>query len=202
MSLAFPIAGYMGDRWHTRDVMQVGIVVLALSLVPFLWLGTDSTLLWISFWVLIGRIAMAMMIPGLSALMLAAVPMQKMSQGTSISNLMRQLGGVLGVGIAAISIHEGSAVYTGELFNAEHPGNEALTDYMIQMKEVLQRHGISDIFQHPMSYMQALYSAKIQGSIYAYRDAFGIIAGLILLSLIPASLMVRDNVRPDEAKPS
>jgi EmrB/QacA subfamily drug resistance transporter len=105
--LVAPIAGKASDRFGSRWLMTIGMVLLGVQLLYLSQLGADAT-----FWNLlpgfvVGGIGMAMTMTPTAAAAVRAVPVQKAGVGSAVLNAMRRVGGSVGVALmGAIVAHE------------------------------------------------------------------------------------------------
>lgn len=104
LALTIAIAGRMADTMSPRLLVGVGLWVLAASfgLMYFVQLGSSIALLIV--FTAIGRIGLGFILPSLN---LAAVrPLEKVliSQGSSVINFIRMLGGVIGVSLCGVML--------------------------------------------------------------------------------------------------
>ncbi len=115
--LIAPIAGRATDRFGSRTLMTVGMLLVATQLLSFSRLTVDS-----SFWnllpgLLLGGAGMAMtMTPGAAAAT-RAVPVDKAGVGAAVLNAFRQVGGSLGIAVmGAIMARETHGSLSPEAF--------------------------------------------------------------------------------------
>src|SRR5829696_2813761 len=107
--LVAPFAGKASDRYGSRWLMTIGMVLLGLQLLYLSQLGSDA-----SFWNLlpgffVGGVGMAMTMTPTAAAATRAVPVEKSGVGSAVLNAMRQVGGSVGIALmGAIVAHEAS----------------------------------------------------------------------------------------------
>jgi EmrB/QacA subfamily drug resistance transporter len=107
--LVAPIAGKASDRYGSRWLMTIGMVLLGVQLLYLSQLSADAT-----FWNLlpgfvVGGIGMAMTMTPTAAAATRAVPVQKAGVGAAVLNASRQVGGSVGIALmGAIVAHEAS----------------------------------------------------------------------------------------------
>ena len=105
--LVAPMAGKASDRYGSRWLMAIGMVLLGVMLLYLSQLSTEAT-----FWNLlpgfvVGGIGMAMTMTPTAAAATRAVPVQKAGVGSAVLNAMRQVGGSVGIALmGAIVAHE------------------------------------------------------------------------------------------------
>ena len=97
--LIAPIAGKASDRFGSRWLMTIGMVLLGVQLLYFSQLTTTS-----DFWNLLpgfilGGFGMAMAMTPTAAAAIRAVPVHKSGVGSAVLNAMRQVGGSIGIAL-------------------------------------------------------------------------------------------------------
>ena len=104
-----PVAGKASDRYGSRWLMTIGMVLLGVQLLYLSQLGPDAT-----FWDLlpgfvVGGLGMSMTMTPTAAAATRAVPVSKAGVGSAVLNAMRQVGGSIGIALmGAIVAHEAS----------------------------------------------------------------------------------------------
>jgi EmrB/QacA subfamily drug resistance transporter len=107
--LIAPIAGKASDRFGSRWLMTIGMVLLGVQLLYLSQLGTGS-----DFWDLlpgfvVGGLGMALTMTPTAAAATRAVPVHKSGVGSAVLNAMRQVGGSVGIALmGAIGAAEAS----------------------------------------------------------------------------------------------
>ena len=94
-----PLAGKASDRFGSRWLMTVGMLLLATQLVYFSQLGQNE-----SFWnllpgMLLGGLGMPLVMTPTAAAATRAVPVHKAGVGSAVLNACRQVGGALGIAV-------------------------------------------------------------------------------------------------------
>jgi EmrB/QacA subfamily drug resistance transporter len=97
--LVAPVAGKLSDRFGSRWLMTIGMVLLGVQLLYLSQLGADAT-----FWnllpgFLVGGLGMAITMTPTAAAATRAVPVEKSGVGSAVLNAMRQVGGSLGIAL-------------------------------------------------------------------------------------------------------
>ena len=105
--LVAPIAGKTSDRYGSRWLMTIGMILLGVQLLYLSQLDADA-----GFWNLfpgfvVGGVGMAMAMTPTAAAATRAVPVHKAGVGSAVLNAMRQVGGSIGIALmGAIVAHE------------------------------------------------------------------------------------------------
>ena len=97
--LIAPIAGKLSDKYGSRWLMTIGMVLLGVQLLYLSQLTPDS-----DFWnllpgFLVGGLGMALAMTPTAAAATRAVPVHKSGVGSAVLNAMRQVGGSVGVAL-------------------------------------------------------------------------------------------------------
>ena len=97
--LVAPFAGKASDKYGSRWLMTIGMVLLGVQLLYLSQLGADAT-----FWNLlpgfiVGGVGMAMTMTPTAAAATRAVPVEKSGVGSAVLNAMRQVGGSVGIAL-------------------------------------------------------------------------------------------------------
>ena len=102
-----PIAGKASDRFGSRWLMTVGMILIAIQLFYFSRLGVEE-----SYWnllpaMILGGFGIAMVMTPSAAAAVRALPVDKAGVGSAVLNAFRQVGGSMGIAvIGAIIAHE------------------------------------------------------------------------------------------------
>ena len=110
-----PRSAAMVKRYGPRAVSAVGLLLVALGLASWLFVGA-TTPIWVvgAAFFLMG-VGMANVMPPATESIMAALPREKAGVGSAVSNTVRQLGGALGVAVLGAVL---SSVYRDDLGNA------------------------------------------------------------------------------------
>ncbi len=117
LASAFTMAtmGRFTGRFDARLSIVAGVAVFALSMWKHAHFTTDSGMADF-FWPLIFRgVGLGLIFVPLTNLALADLPMSKIPNGTGLFNLLRQLGGSVGIAISATLIQRFQAIHRADL---------------------------------------------------------------------------------------
>jgi EmrB/QacA subfamily drug resistance transporter len=112
-----PIAGRSTDRFGSRWLITIGMILLAIQLLYFSRLGVEESYWHIFPAMIIGGFGMAMVMTPSAAAAVRALPVDKSGVGSAVLNAFRQVGGSTGIALmGAIMAHrigdlEGPAVF-------------------------------------------------------------------------------------------
>ncbi len=117
LASAFTMAtmGRTTGKFDARLSILAGVAIFALSMWKHAHFTTDSGMSDF-FWPLIFRgVGLGLIFVPLTNLALADLPMSKIPNGTGLFNLMRQLGGSVGIAVSATLVQRFTAIHRGDL---------------------------------------------------------------------------------------
>src|SRR5438552_11037955 len=117
LASAFTMAvmGRTTGQFDARLSITAGVAIFALSMWKHAHFTTESGMSDF-FWPLIFRgVGLGLIFVPLTNLALADLPMSKIPNGTGLFNLMRQLGGSVGIAISATLVQRFTAIHRGDL---------------------------------------------------------------------------------------
>src|SRR6266404_5054987 len=107
--------GRTAGKFDGRLSILAGVLIFALSMWKHAHFTTDSGMSDF-FWPLIFRgVGLGLIFAPLTNLALADLPMSKIPNGTGLFNLMRQLGGSVGIAVSATLVQRFTAIHRGDL---------------------------------------------------------------------------------------
>jgi EmrB/QacA subfamily drug resistance transporter len=104
MAICMPIAGRMADKLPPSRLVVSGVLMMTLSLALMVSVNQHSPYFALLLWVALGRIGLSLILPALSIGTVRGLEPSEISQATSMSSFMRQLGGVIGISLVGIAL--------------------------------------------------------------------------------------------------
>ncbi len=189
MGAFLPVGGYLTDRLPASWLIITGLLCFGLSCY---WFGSvdANTPFWaLVWWVVLGRIGLAMINPALNAGALRALRTELLGQGAGMINFSRQLGGAFGVNLLSIILDRRTFFHSTSLASVQTSANSATAELLRTMQNVLARGGVSADLQLPgaLHFLDRVVYA--QAYTQGFRDSFLVCALVFLCALIPAWLM-------------
>ncbi len=102
-----PLAGRASDRLGSRWLMAGGLTLVAISLLIYAQLQTDSGYFDLLPAMILGGVGMASTMTPMTAAALSAVPVDKAGVGSGMLNTFRQVGGSLGIAVMGAILASG-----------------------------------------------------------------------------------------------
>jgi len=189
LALTFPVAGRLTDLAPAYAITVVGLLLFAVS--SFLMTRADiDTPFWhLVWWIVIGRIGLALVIPAVSAGALKALPLTLLSQGSGAISFMRQFGGALGVNLLSIALERRTQFYVDTFASAQHAGNGATLDLLQRIGAVLSQSDLPTTLLEAGALHYVGQMVYVQGNTLGYRDSHFIVGAFFMAALLPALLM-------------
>lgn len=135
-------------------------------------------------------IGMGMLFVPLSILAMADLPMEKMANGTGLFNLTRQLGGSVGIALAATLVTRFQAVHRGELIASVSQFSAATQERMAMLTSGLLARGIPATQVQAQALRLLDLTVRKQAMMLAFEQIF-LYFGVGLLVGIPLMLFMR-----------
>jgi DHA2 family multidrug resistance protein len=102
MAAMMPFAGRWSDKHGSREISMLGIALLAVSMYLFSLLDRGSSINAVIIAMTVRGLGMGLLLAPLNAATLSAVRPSEVTMASSISTLMQQVGGAIGIAVLAI----------------------------------------------------------------------------------------------------
>ncbi|HEY1539084.1 MAG TPA: DHA2 family efflux MFS transporter permease subunit [Solirubrobacteraceae bacterium] len=115
MALIMPLAGKLSDRLGGGPLALFGVTVTTLATVPFAFLGTHTSILWISVAMFLRGIGIGFAFMPAMAAAFAALDRSELAHATPQLNVLQRVGGSIGTAVLAVVLQRAlSAAHTPE----------------------------------------------------------------------------------------
>lgn len=111
LAITIPFAGHLADRHSPQWITAAGLALFGLSFLLFAILGGGTTYAELVAVTIIGRLGLGLILPALSLATLRHLEPHQLGQSSMVISYMRQIGGVLGIAIAAVFVEWRESVY-------------------------------------------------------------------------------------------
>jgi EmrB/QacA subfamily drug resistance transporter len=190
MMAMFPIAGRLSDSLPGYQMIIAGLAVFGISCLLMMQAHTNTPFWIFAFWIMLGRVGLATMMPTLTVTAVSTLKPDLLSQGSGALNFSRQLGGAVGVNILALTLGERTAFFSEAFAGLQTPDNSATAHLMSQFGHMLGQLG------WPLEMLRAGALHLVGRSVYsqaammAFSDAFLLMAVLYFATILPALLLM------------
>ncbi len=119
LAITIALTGRVADRHPIYVLVCSGLALLAASFALMATLQVQSSIWWLTLWVILGRVGLGLILPSLNSGSLRGLAHALIPQGSSVINFMRMLGGAAGVSLCAIVLQWRLAVHGVSLTSSE-----------------------------------------------------------------------------------
>lgn len=188
--LAMPIVGAIMMRFDPRKLLGIGIIACAVSL---LLLGSMS--LDIGFWNLFGPqflqgVSLAFLFVPLTTITMDPIPREEMGNATSIFNLMRNLGGSIGIAAVTTLVARNEQINTSTLGAKITPGNPWAQASLEMLRSLFVSRGADTVTASRRAYAAIFAMVQRQAAMLAFNQTYWLLAALFLL-MLPLVVLMR-----------
>ncbi len=197
--ISMMIVGRLIGKVDTRVMLCVGFTILAGVSFHFAGINLDITQAHIAWPNVIMGLSLGLIFVPLTTTAMGGLPQDQMGNASGIFNLMRNIGGGVGISIVTTMVSRGAQTHQSLLagnMNATNPrfqeAYNAITAYMGQnMDPVLAK-------QKALAMLQGMLGQ--QASLMAYLDSFQFL-GILCLVCLPGILILRSRKGPARRVP-
>jgi MFS transporter, DHA2 family, multidrug resistance protein len=192
--IGMPIVGVLTGRVDPRRLLAAGLVTGALTL---FWLGrlNLNAGYWDIFWPQFFQgFGLSMLFVPLTTVSMDPIPRERMGNATSLFNLMRNLGGSIGIAVTGTLLARHTQAYTNVLGAHVHP-------YSAEAQRLLEstRQGFLAAGSDPVTATQRAYAAVFgmvqrQATMVSFVGLFRLL-GAIFVLLLPLILLMKRPTR-------
>ena len=198
LASAFTMAvmGRTTGKFDARLSILAGVSIFALAMWKHAHFTTESGF-HDFFWPLIFRgMGLGLIFVPLTNLALADLPMSKIPNGTGLFNLMRQLGGSVGIALSATLVQRFTAIHRGDLMAAVTPYSEATRERLAQITNALIARGdLPAIAQtKAVGFLNGVVTQQAQ--MLSFEQLFLMFGAVFVVSLALLPLMHKNKGMP------
>ncbi len=188
--IAMPLVGAAIGRFDPRKMLAFGVVGASLTLFQLSWLNLNAgywDVFWPQFW---QGIALSLLFVPLTTVTMDPIPRERMGNATSLFNLMRNIGGSMGIALATTYQERSAQRYISVLGTHVTPYNEQARQTFENLRNAFIARG-EDITTATQQAYRALFGmVQRQAQMLAFLDTFRLM-GIIFLALVPLLLLLR-----------
>ncbi|MBI5657003.1 MAG: DHA2 family efflux MFS transporter permease subunit [Geobacter sp.] len=188
--ICMPFVGAMLQKRDGRKIVLVGLSVGATAMFIMQGLNLEGSY-WSYVWprVVLG-IGLAMIFVPLTTVTLSSIPRTEMGNATGMFNLLRNIGGSVGIAMAATMLGRFGQFYQNSLAGNVNPYNPVYQMRSAELKQALVYRGLEATTADAAS-QKMIYGILLrQAGAMAYNHIFWII-GIAFLVIIPLLLLLK-----------
>lgn len=189
-----PVAGKLVEKWDPRMLIMFGFAMAAISLFMM-----SRWTLQISFWqaanprIVLG-VGLAFLFVPLSTVAFAYVRSDKIGSATGLFNLMRNIGGSVGIAAAQTMLTKRAQFHQFRLVENISPYSQSYMEWQQNTIAALMAAGQTQMEAQAKAVGIAYQTVLKQATLMSFVDAFWL-AGALMTVLIPVALILRRPAR-------
>jgi DHA2 family multidrug resistance protein len=188
--LAMPIVGALVARVDPRKLVGAGLVTAAITLV---WLSRLSLNIgyWDVFWPqFIQGISLGLLFVPLTTITMDPIPKDRMGNATSIFNLMRNIGGSVGIASVTTLLARRNQTYINSLGAHVTPYDAGSRMMLDRIKQGLIDQGSDPVTAAKQAEAALFAMVRRQATMLSFNEVFWVLA-LVFLAVIPFVFIMR-----------
>jgi len=196
-----PLAGHLTTKTDPRRLLIVGMILGSVTMFQLSGLNLQAGF-WDIFWAqVLQGVALAFLFIPLMSLAMSHINPQKMGNATSIFNLMRNIGGSIGIAIMTTFLSRRSQVHQNHLVANVTAGSPQALRLLEGMRANFYTHGADSVTASRKA-IAALYGLVQQhAAMLAFVEAFWLM-GVVFLLMIPFLPMLQYSKKKPAPKPA
>jgi DHA2 family multidrug resistance protein len=188
--LAMPVVGMILPKFDPRKFLGIGLVTASLTLFQFSRLNMNAGY-WNFFWPqLVQGISLALLFVPLTTISMDPIPKETMGNATSIFNLMRNIGGSIGIAGVTTIFARHQQLHMNYLSAHVNPYDPEASRVLESIRSGLMASG-SDFFTATrQSYAALSVMLQRQAVMLSFIDVFQLL-GMVFLLMIPLIFLMK-----------
>ncbi len=188
--IAMPVVGAIMARFDPRKLLVIGITTASFTLLQLSWLNLDAGY-WQIFWPqIIQGIALAFLFVPLTTATMAPIAQERMGNATSIFNLMRNIGGSIGIATVTTIIARREQVHTNLLGSHVNPYDTAAKMRVAGLRTFFMSRGADSASATHHAYAALFGAVQRQAAMQSFVEAFWLLA-VMFLAIVPLIFIMR-----------
>ena len=189
--LTMPIVGKMlGSGKNPKTIIIIGILITFVFLMMMSFSSPDSNQYNFYFPFVLRGIGLAFMMSPILSLAVAGLRGKDMAQAIGLANMIRQLGGAVGIALINVFLVNKNAEVRGSMLSYVTDYNNASTDRIAGLAQNFMSKGYSAEDAQTLAYKTMDGMVFKQQALVSYDQGFFVV-GLLILFCIPIVLFIR-----------
>ncbi len=182
--LAIPLYAFLANRMDLRWILMVGLAIFALSMLQFSPITHDWGARQLLLPQALRGIAQQLCVPPVVTLTLGGLAPSRLRQASGLFNVMRNLGGAIGIAACATLLTGRTNLHFYRLAEGLTPANEPMNALLAA------NGGISADFDTQTAALRGLFSLAFREALtMTFGDAFILIMGFFVIATLMVPLM-------------
>jgi DHA2 family multidrug resistance protein len=188
--LMMPLTGLMTGKFDPRKLLTAGLIVGGTTLIWLSWLNLQAGY-WDIFWPQFFQgVGMSLLFVPLTTIAMDRIPREKMGYATSLFNLMRNIGGSIGIAATGTMLARHSQSTTSVLGSNVSAYNPAAQSMLYQMQAAFMAAGADAVTASQRAYAAMFGMVQRQATMVSFVVIFQLM-GVIFVALVPLVLLMK-----------
>ena len=188
--IAMPLVGIILPRFDPRKLLAGGLLLGAFSTWQFGQMNLNAGY-WDLFWPqFIQGFALGLIFVPLTTISMGRVPRESMGNATSLFNLMRNIGGAVGIAVIAMLNTRYQQKYINILGSHVAQGDPATGQWLGSLRSMFLGSGSGPVLADQRAYGAMFGLVEQQAAMRAFVDIFRLLTVMFLV-MIPLILLMR-----------
>jgi DHA2 family multidrug resistance protein len=185
-----PITGVMTGKFDPRKLLASGLTIGGLTL---LWLSRLNLQAgyWDIFWPqLIQGVGMSLLFVPLTTVAMDPIPRERMGNATSLFNLMRNIGGSVGIAATGTMVARNNQALTSVIGSHVTPYDTGSREMLERLRGAFMAAGADVVTATNRAYAAVFGMVQRQASMVSFVAIFQLL-GILFLALLPLVLLMK-----------
>ncbi len=188
--IAMPLVGAMLANFDARKFLASGLLIASFTLWQFSQLSLHAGY-WDFFWPqFVQGLSLAFLFVPLTTITMGSIPKEQMGNATSIFNVLRNLGGSMGIAATTTMVERLQQAHTTDLVSHITPYSVRAGRALEGMQQLMQSHGVPAATAAKQAYAAMFGAVQQQAAILSFLDVFRYLA-LLFVMMVPLVLLMR-----------
>lgn len=188
--LAMAVVGMIMAKFDPRKLLTLGVIIASFTLFQLSWLNLNAGY-WDVFWPqFIQGSSLALLFVPLTTVTMDPISKEKMGNATSVFNLMRNIGGSMGIASVTTIVARREQVHINTLGAHVNPYNLTSRLTLERLQQAFQSAGADATTAVQRSHAATFGMVQQQAAMISFVDAFWLL-GVIFLAVIPLIYLMK-----------
>ena len=188
--IAMPIIGILTARFDPRKLLAVGLIGGGYTLFLLSWLNLNAGY-WDIFWPqFLQGVSLGLLFVPLTTVTMDRIAKEEMGNATSIFNLMRNMGGSMGIAAVTTMLSRRTQFHVQTLGSHVTPYDPQSQQTMERLRQGLIHRGMDPVTAARSAYAALFGMVQRQASVLSFVESFYVL-GIIFVSALPLVLLLR-----------
>ena len=185
-----PLTGLMTGKFDNRKLLTAGLLVGGVTLIWLSWLNLQAGY-WDIFWPqLIQGVGMSLLFVPLTTVSMDPIPRERMGNATSLFNLMRNIGGSIGIAMTGTMLarhQQSTTAVLGRNISVYDPASQSM---LMQMRAAFMAAGADAVTATNRAYAAMFGMVQRQASMVSFVGIFQLL-GILFVAMVPLVLLMQ-----------